>query len=149
MAKQVVIDSSVFCKLFLQEDDRQQAIDLIVMLGEKDCQIIVPSLFLYEVLSVATMSCYPTELANDLLIQHQKINLKLIEIDNETIHKAIEITKKGHQNSGYPSFYDSAYHALAIQNSSQFITADKRHKAKAQQFGYITMLADWETIFSL
>lgn len=147
MTKKVVLDSSVFSKLFLQEDDRKQAIDLILSLGEKEYQIIVPSLFLYEVLSVATMSTYPTELVNDLITQHQKINLKLIELDNKTIHKAIEITKEGHPNSGYPSFYDSTYHALAIQNSCQFITADKRHKAKAQQFGCITMLADWKTLF--
>lgn len=86
MIKHVVLDSSVFSKLFLKEDDRQQAIDLILALGEKDYQIIVPSLFLYEVLSVAAMSSYSTESVNDLLTQHQKINLKLIEIDHETIH---------------------------------------------------------------
>jgi len=147
VSKQIVLDSSVFCKLFLKEKDRQQAIDLIIALGEKDYQITVPSLFLYEVLSVAAISNYPTQLVHDLIIQHQKINLELIEIDSYTIKKAIEITDKGHPNSGYPSFYDATYHALAIQNACQFVTADKRHKAKADYFGNITLLADWEALF--
>lgn len=148
MTKHLVLDSSVYCKLFLKEKDRQQAIDLIMTLSEKDYQIIVPSLFLYEVLSVAAMSSYSTKSVNNLLIQHQKVNLKLNEIDQQIIQKAIEITEQGHPNSGYPSFYDSAYHALAILNDCQFVTADKRHKTKAEQFGYITMLKDWESLFS-
>lgn len=147
MTKQVVLDSNIFNKLFLKENDRQQAIDLILNLGEKDYQIVVPNLFLYEVLSVATISDYPTKAVHDLLRQHQKTNLKLVDIDKLTIEKAMDITEEGHPKSGYPSFYDATYHALAIRLTCQFVTADKRHKNKATNFGYITILSDWESIF--
>jgi predicted nucleic acid-binding protein len=90
-------------QLFLKENDRQQAIDLILNLGEKDYQIVVPNLFLYEVLSVATISDYPTKAVHDLLRQHQKINLKLVDIDKPTIEKAMDIAEEGHPKSGYPS----------------------------------------------
>ena len=147
MNKQIVLDSNVFNKLFLAEDDRKQAIDLVLELGNKDYRIISPNLFLYEVLSVAAVSNFSTEAAYQLIYQHQKVNLELVDINKEVISQAIAITEKGHPNSGYPSFYDSAYHALAIQYKCQFVTADRRHKVKADQFGYITLLNDWESLF--
>ena len=147
MTSRVVLDSNVFSKLFLQEKDRRQAVDLIIELGNRDIEILAPSLFLYEVLSVAAYSNFSTQSAYELLLQQQKVNLKLVEIDRDIIQTAIAITAQGHPNSGYPSFYDSAYHALAIQNECQFITADKKHMIKAEKFGYITLLQDWKTLF--
>jgi len=47
------------------------------------------------------------------------------------------------KKSGFPSFYDASYHALAITHECQFITADKRHIAKAKGFGHVTLLSDW------
>jgi len=148
MENTIVLDSNVFNKLFLKEDDRSQVINLIMELSDRNITILVPSLFLYEVLSVAAISNYSTELAYNLIGQYQKVNLKLTEIDDETISRAINITKEGRLNSGYPSFYDSAYHSLAIQNKNQFVTADKRHQAKAESFGHITLLKDWKKLFT-
>ena len=147
MTNRVVLDSNVFSKLFLQEKDRRLAVDLIIELGNRDIEILAPSLFLYEVLSVAAYSNFSTQSAYELMVQQQKVNLKLVEIDRDIVQTAIEITAQGHPNSGYPSFYDSAYHALAIQNECPFITADKKHQIKAEKFGYITLLQDWKTLF--
>lgn len=59
MINKIVLDSSVFCKLFLQENGRQQAIDLMTALTQQNYKVIALSLFLYEVLAVATMSNFP------------------------------------------------------------------------------------------
>jgi len=143
----IVLDSNIFIKLFFKEEDRLQAIELIKELGKRNYQVLAPNLFLYEVLSVAAYSEFPTWSAYELIRQHQKVNLQLVDIDEKTIRDAIGITEQGHRNSGYPSFYDSAYHALAIGNTCQFVTADKRHEAKTKQVGYITLLKDWEALF--
>jgi len=142
----VVLDSCVFCKLFLEEPDHQQAVDLITILSEQNYQVIVPSLFQYEVLSIAGVSKFPIQQAYALIQQFQKANLELIELDQTTILKAIEICEQGHEKSGFPSFYDASYHALAISNECQFVTADKRHVAKAKNFGNVTLLKDWKSI---
>jgi len=42
MANKVVLDSCVFNKLFLQEPDSQQAVDLISELTLQDYRVIVP-----------------------------------------------------------------------------------------------------------
>jgi len=144
----VVLDSCVFSKLFLQEPDRQEAIELITELSQKNIQVLVPSLFLYEILSIATTSSFSIQDAYELIRQYQLANFEIIELDQQAILKAIEICEQGHKKSGFPSFYDASYHALAIINECQFITADKRHIVKAKQFGYITLLSDWKNVLS-
>ena len=143
----VVLDACVFAKLFLQEPDRQQALELITTLTNSNIQVLVPSLFLYEVLSIAAISCFPTQSAYDLISQYQRANLDIVEPDQQTMLKAIAICEQGHEKSGFPSFYDASYHALAIINECHFITADKRHIAKAKNFGHVTLLSDWQALF--
>ncbi len=144
----VVLDACVFGKLFLQEPDHQQALELITKLTNSNIQVLVPSLFLYEVLSIAAVSRFPTQSAYDLISQYQRANLDIVEPDQQTILKAIAICEQGHAKSGFPSFYDAAYHALAIINECHFITADKRHIAKAKNFGHVTLLSDWQELFN-
>ena len=69
-------------------------------------------------------------------------------MDYDSIEKAIEICEAAHKKSGFPSFNDSSYHALAILNDCQFITADKRHISKTQKIGHTILLSDWKNIFS-
>ena len=148
MQNKVVLDSCVFNKLFLQEDDRQQAISLITELAQRKYQVLVPNLFLYEVLTIASVSNFPTDQAYNLITQYQKANLELVDLDQSCILKAIEICETGHKKSGFPSFYDASYHALAILNNCIFVTADNRHVSKTLQLGHIILLKDWETIFN-
>jgi predicted nucleic acid-binding protein len=148
MQNKVVLDSCIFNKLFLEEDDRDQAIELITELTNRNYQVIVPSLFLYEVLTIASVSNFPTQQAYKLITQYQEANLELIELDSVCILKAIEISETGHQKSGFPSFYDASYHALAILNNCIFITADNRHISKTAQFGHIVLLKNWKSLFN-
>jgi len=80
-------------------------------------------------------------------MQYQLANLEIVELDEKTILKAIDICVHGHEKSVFPSFYDASYHALAISNECQFITADKRHVAKTKNFGHVTLLQDWLELF--
>jgi len=143
----VVLDSCVFSKLFLQEPDHLEAVELITELSQRNIKVLVPSLFLYEVLSIAAASPFPMENTHALITQYQSANLEIVELDKNTILKAIDICAHGHKKSGFPSFYDASYHALAISNECQFITADKRHVAKAKSFGHVLLLSDWKGIF--
>lgn len=146
MQNKIVLDSCVFNKLFLQEADRQQAIDLFGVLTENGCRIIAPSLFVYEVLSIAKINGFPPSKAYQLIMELQKTQLQLIELNGAWIGKALEICGTGHAKSGFPSFYDASYHALAIINQCYFVTADKRHFNKTLQLGNIVLLSDWETV---
>ncbi len=146
MQNKVVLDSCVFNKLFLQEIDRHQAIDLIDKLTAQNYKIIVPNLFLYEVLSIAKINGFPTRQIYALILKFQELGLQLLELDKSCIEKALEICEFGHLKSGFPSFYDASYHALAIIHNCYFITADKRHFNKTLSLGNIVLLNDWEKI---
>lgn len=48
----VVLDSSVFIKLFVEESDRMDAVELIEYINQNDIKIIAPELFITETLNV-------------------------------------------------------------------------------------------------
>lgn len=139
----IVIDACVFLKLFFDEEGSREArqfLESIVISG--DIQIIVPSLFWYEVVVQISKTDVSLESIFECFEMYKSVCLNVAELDLQTSQKAKDITKAGHQKSGYPSFYDSVYHALAIQNECDFITADHPHFIKTKHFGNIKMLKD-------
>ena len=72
-------------------------------------------------------------------------SLNIVELNVEQWNIAGTMTQSGHQKSGFPSLYDSCYHALAIDNDCLFLTADKRHAAKTESFSHLQLLEDWKT----
>jgi predicted nucleic acid-binding protein len=137
--KKLVLDSCVFNKLFLDEPDRHLAVDLIK--NSQGVKFIVPSIFLYEVMATALTYKLNAEKIYTLLEQQRLGNLQLIDMTFELLKKAAEICAEGNNKSGFPSFYDSAYHALAIINDCDFITSDKKHYEKTKKFGHIKLLS--------
>ncbi len=139
----IVLDSSIFVKLFLEEDDTKTARDLITTIITEEHTILVPEIFNYEVFSAYCSN------------KESKIKLKTVydwlkkcrpyitksPLTEEVIEQAIDMTNHGHKKSGYPHFYDSIYHAIAIQEGCVFITANEKHFAKThKKFGHIKLL---------
>ncbi|MDX2083177.1 MAG: type II toxin-antitoxin system VapC family toxin [Rickettsiales bacterium] len=137
--KKIVLDSSVFNKLFLDEEDRKLAVNLIR--NSEDKKFIIPSIFIYEVLSVASSYKISIEKTYALIKEQQLVNFEILEMSDELLKIAEKICNFGNQKSGFPSFYDSVYHALAIINNCDFITADKKHYQKSKKFGHIKLLS--------
>lgn len=136
--KKIVLDSSVFIKLFLDESDRQLAVNLIR--NSAKIKFLVPSIFTYEVVAVAILNKLDAEKVYALIEGQKLVNLELVEMSRELLKKAAKISDFGNVKSGFPSFYDSVYHALAIINDCDFVTADKKHYEKTKKFGHIKLL---------
>lgn len=141
-----VIDSSVFAKIFIEESDSKIARGFIATCLSENIKLIAPKLFYYEIVQVVLHYNYSLINILQLLNKYCSYNLTLIDPSNECWLKAEEIVKYGHSKSGFPSLYDSIYHALAILYGCQFITADKRHEAKTSKFGHITLLENWKSV---
>ena len=141
MTKKHVIDANVFISIILNEPQSIISERLLASIVANNGLILVPSLFVYEVISTCQRYTSNLQLVRERFVQLSS-NVESIEIDDIIINKAIEIAVKGHSKSGFPSFYDAAYHALAIVNSCDFITADKRHYEKSKEFGHIVLLED-------
>jgi predicted nucleic acid-binding protein len=139
--KQYVIDASVFAKLVLLEDDSIRAEQLITTIISDQHYMLFPSIFVYELIAVLQKNDIETAIISQFVATNlQGLHIKIIELDHNIISKSLEITKWGSIKSGYPSFYDASYHAIAMLNDCDFITADRKHYEKTKHLGHIKLL---------
>lgn len=142
----LVIDASVFNKLFLEESDRPVAQALFRAAIEQNVPRLAPQLLLYEALSAALHYGTSFEAVLTLLNAQRDAGMRLLEPSGTVLTLAHEIATSGHPKSGHPGLDDSIYHALAIENGSVFVTADRKHLTKAKGFGHAVHLTDWEDL---
>ena len=138
----IVVDASVFNKLFLNEPDKPEAIALFRHALESGRQIVAPSLLLYESLSAALHYAVPFEDVHRLPAVQRSAGMRLLEPDLATILTAQRMATDGSPKAGYPSLQDSIYHAMAIELGAVFVTADKRHVSKTAHYGHVAMLTE-------
>lgn len=148
MTSVVVVDSGVFAKLFLDEDDSAAVIEFLEFARANGVALVAPTLFTYEILAVAAPSSFGAVAAHELLRDFVNAGFALVEPDDSIIRKAIDICGSGHPKSGFPTFYDSAYHAVALAMGGVFLTSDRKHKAKAEAFGQVALLDEWRSCFA-
>lgn len=138
----VVLDENIYVKLFKKEADSQQAIDLINKLVKEGVTIIEPSIVVNETINTCEVNKHDIIEVCDFFRALIDSNIRFIEVDSALISKTLEITEQGHKKSGFPTFSDSMYQAVAIKEDALFITADRRHYMKTQHLGNIMMLSD-------
>ena len=138
-----VIDSSVFIKLFLpEEEDSDKALRLMDRIIDERLNILAPRIFYYAVFGIARKIGIPTAAIWGLLQDCEGSLLAYINEDAATTRKTLSICNHGNAKSGFPTFYDGSYHALAILNNCDFVTADRRHYEKTKALGHVRLLAD-------
>ena len=144
-----VIDANVFLEYIYNRPLKNHSILLIQHAILNHIELIIPSLFIDEITEVLCGNL------NDVM----KITRHLQYIEELTrqsvLHivvpswkvrmKAIEIARTGTPKSGFPELTDSLYHALAILNNAVFVTNDKKHIRKVEQFGHIRELSKWNS----
>ena len=140
----IVVDASVFNKLFLDEPDRPQAQALFRHAIQHDIPLFAPQLLLYEVLSTALHYQVPFGEVHELLALQRAAGMRLVEPSLAVIRRAQEIATSGNAKAGHPALEDCIYHALALEAGALFVTADRKHVAKTKPFGGIQLLADWK-----
>ena len=143
----IVIDSNIFAKQFIDEHDSEQAKAFFKYCIENKTPLFAPTLFTYEVLQITVYYHHPIEDALQRIESYLAFNLTLEELQKSDWLQVEKMIASGHKKSGYPSLYDSSYHILAKSKGCIFLTADKRHKAKTEKAGNITLLKDWAELF--
>lgn len=141
MSKKIVLDACIFIKSFIAEEDSDKAFKLIQKSADDNTTILIPSIAIAEVFSNLQRAKVDLYLANEFFEEQRGVNLKVIEIDEKLILQTIKLIERtSNPKSGYPSFYDAIYHALAILNNCTFITSDKKHYEKTKHEGFIELL---------
>lgn len=134
----VVPDASVLLKWVLQSDeepDRRQAQALKDAWLNESCDLVVPSLWSFEVGNVLGQK---RPVAAEALLQAM-VDLGLRESPPHGYLRAIVALMRQYR----VTFYDAAYHALAIHLRGTMITADAAYVRKAGGAGQVALLRDW------
>ncbi|MGH9254957.1 MAG: type II toxin-antitoxin system VapC family toxin [Vicinamibacterales bacterium] len=134
----LVPDASVLLKWILRskdEPDRDRALALKSAWLEDACELVVPSLWVFEVGNILGLK-HPATAAS--LLQAM-LDLGIREEAPNGYAAAIVSLMREHA----VTFYDAAYHALAIRHRGTMITADRAYVKKAARAGHITLLNDW------
>jgi predicted nucleic acid-binding protein len=135
----VVPDASVILKWVLpaaDEPDAAQALLVRTAVAEERVRALVPSLWIYEVGNTISRR-FPTHAAA-WLAALAKFGLQEALRSDKWLTTALELVSR----FGC-TFYDAAYHAVALSNNGMFITADSKYVNLAGNAGGVTLLGDW------
>lgn len=141
--KILVPDANIAVKMLHAEADTKQARDLFRYCAGNEVKLLVPEHFIYEVVNVCQRVKVSVDDALDFYDALKSSILTTISPSRATWQRAERMAQDGHPNSGFPSIYDSIYHAIAIEADGVFVTADKRHVAKTQKHGGVALLSEW------
>ncbi len=116
----VVIDASVGVKLFRSEEGSPEARELLLAHARGEVTIAVPSIFVYELMGVATRFLTADE-SQELWIRFMDWRIHVREVGDVLVRDAIRI----HERYGC-ALYDAFAPALAAQLRAPLYSADRR-----------------------
>ena len=146
LMSKVVLDANIFVKIFKEEHDSDQAKDLLKNLIKSVAPILAPPIVVNETIHVCERNHLDVEAACCLFKELIKLNLNFVPLTADLIDKTHALTKTGHEKSGFPTFSDCMYHAIAIEEDARLITADKRHYEKTKHLGNIELLERYKNL---
>ncbi len=136
----VVPDASVLLKWVLpsdEEPDVDKALLLRAAILDEIVHALVPVLWLFEVGNTVARR-FPVHAAA-WLSALVKFGLEEAPPSDAWLAKSLELTRRHDV-----SFYDAAYHALALVHRGHFVTADSKYIARAADSGSVVALSDWQ-----
>jgi predicted nucleic acid-binding protein len=135
-----VPDASVLLKWVLpseDEPDADKALLLRAAIQDEAVHALLPALWLYEVGNTIARR-FPTH-ASGWLSALMKFGLEEALPSEPWLTKILELTRRYEV-----SFYDAAYHALALIHKGLFVTADSRYVNRVRASGSVIALSEWE-----
>jgi predicted nucleic acid-binding protein len=136
----VVPDASVLLKWVLPSDDEPDADKALLLraaIRDEAVHALLPALWLYEVGNTIARR-FPLH-ASRWLSALMKFGLAEASPTQPWLEKTLELTHRYEV-----SFYDAAYHALALIHKGVFITADSRYANRVMNAGSVLALSEWQ-----
>ncbi len=129
-------------KWVLPGDDEPGTASALSLLDEARAgaiKLAVPQLWLYEVGNTLVRR-FPDQ-ANDLLTSLVDFQLTEVRPDERWREQTVELA------IAYGvTFYDAAYHAVALLRDGIFVTADERYIRRASGGGNVVLLGRWSSV---
>ncbi len=139
----IVLDASVVVKLFKDEADSPLARSLADQEFNRDEPVLAPGIMIYEVFASALNVRHPFGRIVELLDRLRLVGLRVEEPNHAELLLAEKITTSKAPGGGFPTLFDSIYHAMAIERGGTFVTADVKHVGKTRHLGHVLALSEW------
>jgi predicted nucleic acid-binding protein len=139
----VVPDASVLLRWVLPSDDEPYADKVLLLraaIQDEAVHVLLPGLWLFEVGNTIARR-FPTH-ASPWLSARMKFGLEEASPSQVWLARALELTRRYEV-----SFYDAAYHALALIHKGLFVTADRGYVDRVMEAGSIIALSEWQPPF--
>ncbi len=136
----VVPDASVLLKWVLpseEEPDLDQALRLRTAIVNDLVRALVPGLWLYEAGNTVARR-FPAQ-ASGWMAAMMQFGLEEAPPSVPWLAAALDLTR-----THRVTFYDAAYHALAITRKGLFVTADERYAHQMPRDGSVVALSEWK-----
>ena len=136
----VVPDASVLLKWVLEKDEEQgyvQSLRLQNALLADTVDVRVPTLWRYEVGNVLGLK--KPQMALELMSALLAYEFNEVPLDRDY---ALAVLSHVRDLPGV-TFYDAAYHVLALHTKGTYLTADAAYVRRAKRKGHVTLLQDW------
>ncbi|MGD9850208.1 MAG: type II toxin-antitoxin system VapC family toxin [Nitrospirales bacterium] len=133
-------DASVLLKWVLEKEEPasyQQALNLQAAFLAEEVELRVPTLWRYEVGNVLGLK--QPRLAGDLMKALLAFEFEEVPLQQEF---TLEVLTHMQEVPGV-TFYDSAYHVLALRVEGVYVTADAAYVKRAKRKGHVTLLSEW------
>jgi predicted nucleic acid-binding protein len=134
----IVPDTSVLLKWVIEsddEEDRDRALELREAWLSGICDIVLPSLWFFEVGNI--LGIKQAALAPQLMRTLVDYGVEE-EAPQAIFEKTFELMR-----AYKVTFYDAAYHAVAINRSGTMITSDHTYVRRTFKAGHVRRLSDW------
>ena len=139
----IVLDASVILKWLLEdptkEPDTEKALALIDAVVHGKLEILQPVHWLIEVAAVAARLTPQTAVQDVGMLSAMQFPTS----DDPTV--LIRATALAIETDHH--LFDTLYHAVALEHDDAvLVTADDRYRRKAERYGMIVALADWQHV---
>ncbi len=137
----VVPDASVILKWVLEKGEGKEvskALELQNAFIAEHLDLQVPTLWQYEVGNVLGLK--QPALAGELMKALLELELPEVPLTPDYCQAVLKLM---HEIKGV-TFYDSCYHALALQTMGVYVTADREYVKKAGRKGHVSLLSEWQ-----
>jgi predicted nucleic acid-binding protein len=137
MKRLLVPDASVILKWVLKTDeaDAEKALSLLSSWVAGEVEILLPSLWVYEVGNIVGRK--NLQRSGEIMTLLLGYRFPEAKTDAPLVAATLEIMRTCNV-----TFYDAAYHAVAMSAGGSFVTADEVYFRKGEGLGHVVLMGD-------
>ncbi|MCL5419410.1 MAG: type II toxin-antitoxin system VapC family toxin [Candidatus Marsarchaeota archaeon] len=133
---QIVLDTNVIVKLFLEEEGSDTAVKIKDAHIEGKVEVMVPSLMKYELVNVLKYKNFEKEEIKEAIEAVRDYAFSVVDVNDFVVNKIVDFSVDYNISA-----YDATYVAFAYHIGALFYTADDKMLLKVKKLNFVRPLS--------